>query len=363
MKLIVTMMFSFALLTSANAQIEVTANSLKSWVGVTQIHEIDSTGTITVDVGSAGPNQTWDLSGLLTSGYQVSQTMVTAESTPYADSYPEANYAFEIQETNNPEMGTIYSYFDLQQDGFTSIGNVVVVDEEIVREFGVDDTFELPIAYNDTWEYTSIDTFSLAGLGMTITTDQQTVTADGWGTITTPSGTYECLRLRYDVSTEQKTIVSGYEIPAGSYSYIDYVWIGRNSLLLANVTSLDNESDPNFSVATSATWLSDVRGASNVAADNVLPQRFSLEQNYPNPFNPQTEIKFQLSEPQQVTLTVFDVNGRQIAELMNAVRPAGEHRVQWRGRNEAGLAVPSGIYLYRLQTESGTLSRKMSLVR
>jgi hypothetical protein len=89
-----------------------------------------------------------------------------------------------------------------------------------------------------------------------------------------------------------------------------------------------------------------------------LPSSFALYQNYPNPFNPSTEIRYQTSEVSHVTLKVYDLLGREVATLVDEVKEPGEYQVQFDGSNLA-----SGIYLYRLQSPSGSLVRKMILIR
>lgn len=87
-------------------------------------------------------------------------------------------------------------------------------------------------------------------------------------------------------------------------------------------------------------------------------ERFALQQNYPNPFNPSTSIRFQLPAATQVTVTVHDITGRKVAELLHAFKPAGEHTLQF---NAAGLA--SGTYLYRVQAGNEVLQHKMLLLK
>jgi len=89
----------------------------------------------------------------------------------------------------------------------------------------------------------------------------------------------------------------------------------------------------------------------------------SLMQNSPNPFNPSTRIAFSLPERMQVTLTVYDAEGRSVATLVDAARPAGMNDVFWDGRNAAGNRVASGIYFYRLKTSDRVLTRKMLLLK
>jgi hypothetical protein len=93
---------------------------------------------------------------------------------------------------------------------------------------------------------------------------------------------------------------------------------------------------------------------------NLIPSEYTLVQNYPNPFNPTTQIRFALPESQQVTIRVYDVNGRMIAELVNnQTYSAGNHQISFDG---TGLS--TGIYIYNLTTNSGfTMSRKLVLVK
>ncbi|NCP84492.1 MAG: T9SS type A sorting domain-containing protein, partial [Bacteroidetes bacterium] len=84
----------------------------------------------------------------------------------------------------------------------------------------------------------------------------------------------------------------------------------------------------------------------------------TLNQNYPNPFNPSTQIAFSINTSSQVKLDVFDILGKRVAALVNRKLAAGEHSIQFNAAN-----LPSGVYLYRLTTPSGILSKKMLLIK
>jgi hypothetical protein len=81
--------------------------------------------------------------------------------------------------------------------------------------------------------------------------------------------------------------------------------------------------------------------------------------NYPNPFNPSTLIEYYLPNPGEVSLRVFDLLGRQIAQLVHEPQTAGMHSVAF----TSGLSMPSGVYLYVLSTPFGNVSGKMTLIR
>ncbi len=83
----------------------------------------------------------------------------------------------------------------------------------------------------------------------------------------------------------------------------------------------------------------------------------------PNPWRAGTTIRFQLAEPQAVTLKVFDIDGRIVRTLARGPLPAGAHRVDWNGTSDAGAPLPSGVYYYRLETPGETKTRETLLVR
>jgi hypothetical protein len=101
----------------------------------------------------------------------------------------------------------------------------------------------------------------------------------------------------------------------------------------------------------------------SVDDEPARPVKFNLKQNYPNPFNSKTEINFALTAPGRVRLDVFDVGGRLISTLVDGDLNAGSHSVVWDGRNSRGDNVASGLYFYRLTSDSDIATRKMTLLK
>jgi hypothetical protein len=91
--------------------------------------------------------------------------------------------------------------------------------------------------------------------------------------------------------------------------------------------------------------------------------KFVVEQNYPNPFNPVTTIRFAVPEKGLVTLRVYDVSGRLVRTVISKDMPAGNHKVEWNGKNNGGESVASGVYFYRVSAGRHTATRKMVLLR
>lgn len=93
------------------------------------------------------------------------------------------------------------------------------------------------------------------------------------------------------------------------------------------------------------------------------PRRIALHPSVPNPFSPSTMIRFDLDKADAVELTIYDVTGRRVRTLVNEARGAGRHEVVWRGEDDNGRRVASGVYLYRLRSGSYVETRRMTLLK
>lgn len=100
------------------------------------------------------------------------------------------------------------------------------------------------------------------------------------------------------------------------------------------------------------------------ATENALqPRQFRLLPNAPNPFNPETLIRYELPTEGLVQLTVFNALGQKVRTLVQGSQVAGTHAVRWDGRDERGIQVGSGIYVYHLQSSGFRAIKKMVLLR
>ena len=89
-----------------------------------------------------------------------------------------------------------------------------------------------------------------------------------------------------------------------------------------------------------------------------IPKEFNLSQNYPNPFNPVTRIRYSIPQTSFVTIKVYDILGSEVATLINEEKPAGNYEVEFQAES-----LPSGVYLYKLQTGSFVATKKMLLLK
>ena len=95
----------------------------------------------------------------------------------------------------------------------------------------------------------------------------------------------------------------------------------------------------------------------------IIPIAYTLHQNYPNPFNPITTLRYNLPEHAQVTLTIYDLMGREVTQLVNTTQEAGFKSVQWGGIDSFGKPVSAGVYLYQIRASDYVQTKKMVLLK
>jgi|GEM_PF-871117 len=93
-------------------------------------------------------------------------------------------------------------------------------------------------------------------------------------------------------------------------------------------------------------------------SDNSIPQKFNLSQNFPNPFNPSTEIRYSIPNSGMVTLKVYNIIGQEVSTLVNNMQQAGNYTVSFDASH-----LSSGVYFYKLQSGSFTLTKKMEVIK
>ena len=160
-----------------------------------------------------------------------------------------------------------------------------------------------------------------------------------------------------DLTSKQMVMPSTwYDLPAGYYpTYSCLSLLSNNKILMTGGYS--NPSITNFSPIDKTIFIT--LSTTDVQIDNpAIPDKWELLQNYPNPFNPSTVIKYQVKQAGQVKLDVFNLLGQHVKSLVNEQQSAGSYNVTFEANG-----LPSGIYLYRLQTNDFVKIRKMILLK
>ena len=128
-------------------------------------------------------------------------------------------------------------------------------------------------------------------------------------------------------------------------AWSSYPWFGSGIIAVSSIVDGLYILAPSLSVGVSA-------------ESEELPAEVMLLGNYPNPFNPETTISYALPQGSKVRLAVYDLLGHEVAVLVDASQPAGQHTVRFDGGD-----LPSGSYVYRLQVGEEVVARTMTLVK
>jgi flagellar hook assembly protein FlgD len=94
-----------------------------------------------------------------------------------------------------------------------------------------------------------------------------------------------------------------------------------------------------------------------------VPLTYSVSQNYPNPFNPVTSINYEIPKESFVTISVYNLVGQKVTDLVSNLHPAGYHNIMWNSTDVSGKAVSSGVYIYTIQADDFRAVKKMVLMK
>ncbi len=139
----------------------------------------------------------------------------------------------------------------------------------------------------------------------------------------------------------------------------DHDYNGTNGRL---VFQIGNSCVPDFQ-ARDVYALFDVVTEVSIESEDILPAKFAVYENYPNPFNPSTNIIFDIVEQSQTDVTVWNLLGQKVAILFSGDLNAGRHSIKFDGHHTNGSLLPSGVYIYRIESGSNVATKKMMLLK
>ena len=140
-----------------------------------------------------------------------------------------------------------------------------------------------------------------------------------------------------------------------------------NSII--NITFDNTEGISNANITISNLILA---GANGISVDcekessfdiDFMPGETSLGKNYPNPFNPSTTIEFDIAQPGNVSIKVYDMSGSLVKTLTSDYKEAGSYNIIWNGMNNDGQKVASGQYIYKMSAPNFTQTEQMTFIK
>ena len=157
------------------------------------------------------------------------------------------------------------------------------------------------------------------------------------------------------VKVNDKLIASEPENDNIQYNYIDHVPANAQYYYKLEAIGLDGNSTFHGPISVSMNTA--------VEEDEPLPNEFNLAQNYPNPFNPVTTISYTLPATAEVRIVIYNIQGKIIRNLVNGQQAAGAYNIVWDAKDDLGNAVPTGLYIYKMQAGDYARTLKMTLLK
>ncbi|HMB90714.1 MAG TPA: T9SS type A sorting domain-containing protein [Rhodothermales bacterium] len=257
------------------------------------------------------------------------------------------------RQTYGDSVGVSFAFLD--QGGFYMLGGATrgeyddtnPGDEDVVIKFSPAALFQkLPTTTDQTWTNTTDMTMNLWFEGLKLKLSEE-YTVVGAGRLITPHGQADALMVRGWTTTA--TDFNG-NVIFGDTSYV------INFLTKVGLSASLYLDEVGIIIAADYTVPGDL--GSGIDDDHDVPASIALDQNFPNPFNPSTTIPFTLKQAGQVSLVVYDLLGREVAQVINELRPAGTYQAVW-----AAGDLPSGTYLYKLSVDGESMTRMLTLLK
>jgi len=297
------------------------------------------------------------------------QEYIDPTGQPGASDFPTATICSPLSFDPFPGATfTLVAYMSIEDDGVYMLGyythavippftDTTYVEKYLPKQL----VFPLPMTYGT--DRTSVDTlyFDQASNSYTVTTTH--VTCDGWGDITypplpgasSPKVSVESA-LRFTIDQVEEDYFSGIFTSRNREVEVNYIALDGG---LVEVQQPDTAYSGGVANVESITYSQRVGAATGIREIPAgVPGEFSLSQNYPNPFNPTTVFTITVPSPEFVSVKVYDLLGREIAELAGRTMTPGTYEITFDAND-----LPSGIYVYRMVAGTYVETRKMNVIK
>lgn len=299
-----------------------------------------------INIGTPSSSaQTWDFSAIPMT-LQLDATVIDPTTAPHHTLLPDADHVRCGTMAGVP--GAYYQYHRITNNEYLLYGFGFEDEAEPTTYDPPVPQIKFPCTLGKSWTYTGESHTPLY-----VSKQRLTWTVDAFGTMITTRGTYQVLRMKTEMVTEW-TSSSGSTVQRSiNYNYSNkgtfVLWIG------VDTTAPTSGVVPAYGMGCDV-----VSGGMRIFP--LQPSEYFLGQNYPNPFSTMTTIDYSLDTQQYVRLELLNLFGQTVATLIDEVKDKGRYRFTLTTES-LNISLPSGMYFYRLMTPSGTILKKMHLVR
>lgn len=330
--------------TKTKAQITITADDFPTTIG-TEYANYEGWGQINFDVHVTGANIIWDYEDADTlMGELLTEIIVDPEGSifPNTNIFMIKTYEF-MGSTHYVETHSEISDSDLYFLGYRLYDEIFQDTTTVEAHPGIG-FFKFPMTYQSQWEGTYLQKIVTNGVTMDTITVRYQCDVNGWGTIITPYGIFDCLKLFTVWSHWNDTISNWYDYDT------TYTWLSNDIPMVFQID--DYEYNVNGSGNATAYYRVYESGNLDINEQSREPEISST----PNPFFEKINITYYLSNPSHVDISIYDVNGKRVTNLVNKTQDRGKQTLIWQPDK-----IPPGIYLCILKT--GKKSNTLKLIR
>ncbi len=349
-------LITFSQITVTSTDMPSTGNMINKSVALT-------TGAI--DYTLTGANYTWNFSSLIPVN-QIIDTFVTVLSTPiyyYPTFILSANQALKQPNISlgAAQLSNVYNFYNNSSSSYGLIGYAAQVNAIPIplKYNNADRIFKFPLNFGNVDSSSSAASITVPTLGFFSETKTRKNTVDGWGTLTTPYGTFPVLRIKSIIY--QKDSISSDSIPiplpAMVRNIIEYKWVGKNNgIPLLEITETTIGIMPAFT--TTINYIDSVRNLNPIGVEKLVPTTESIK-IFPNPASNQYTISYTLNKTAEVDIRLFDLTGKEIKIIEKGFKEKGSNQQTYNVLNEKLI---KGIYFIKFQFDKTNYTKKLVIL-
>ncbi len=329
------MLFSF----NAFGQITVTKSDMPKQDDTVRISVGVNTGII--DLSETGENYTWDYSDLIPFKQRI-DTFVSVSQTPAgllflfnSDFAVNMAGAFSFPGTG---ISQPYYYYKSSNSAFKNTGFAFSMDNfPIPAPFSDPDIlYQFPLTYPHSDSSNSGVDMNIPGTGYLLVDRHRVNTVDGWGTLITPYGTFNVIRVKSEVTEYDSVYLESQGTGVGlPYAYTEYKWLGNNQK--APLLMVRDIADGAI-----VEYTDSIRSTLGIAKNPVNLTKLNI---YPNPVTSQAKLRFNLLQKSFVTIVITDLSGKNIRQLPKQELVRGDHEIVL---NIKQMNLTAGTYLIKI---------------
>ncbi len=364
MKKIFTFFVIFTIvILNAYSQITVTSTDMPS--NGNMINKSIALTSGAIDYTLTGANYNWNFSTLVPESQKI-DTFVTVNTTPifyYLTFITSANQALKQTDINLgvAQMSNVYNFYNKTTAAYNLAGYAAQINAIPIplKYTTADCIYKFPLNFGNIDSSTSVAALSVPTFGYLKESKKRKNTVDGWGTLTTPYGSYPVLRVKSEIYQRDSVSLdaSPFPMPAIGRIITEYKWIGKNNgIPLLEIIETGFELFPAFT--TTIQYIDSVRNLTPVGIEKPITGSESIK-IYPNPVSNQFTIGYNLVRAAEVDIRMFDLTGKEIKIIEKGFKEKGNSQQTFNVQNEK---LVKGIYFIKFQFDKSTYTKKLVIL-